>query len=168
MIDYFCLIHDYSCIKVEFGNADFAVVSAAEGKPARTYLRLVRIEKAWLIDYAIFPGTARDFLLPGGDEAALAFTAIAFAEALASKNFNEVEALFTKGAKSKLAPPLFETDKEQGYNRAKLKAAFADLYLKKFEITGLTVTGHRPDGPGKLGAEIAVSESGGKLWLNFS
>lgn len=141
-------------LKVDFATSDYALVSTA-AKPGRTYLRLVKVNAVLLIDYAIFGTIAADYPLPAGDVAARHFVAIAFAAALIGKKFDAVDALLSTSEKGKLAPPLFEADKEQGYSRSKLQSAFADLFASKLQLTGLGGSGL----PGNMNLQLYVSES---------
>ena len=133
-------------LKVAYATADFALASAdyrteelPRIPPGKTYLRLIRSNTVWLIDYAIIGRTRTTFPLPVDGQAAPTFAAIAFTEAMLTRNSAGVEQLFSKSAKAKLAPPLFDTDKEQGYSKSKLKSAVADLLPGRPIFTGLVV-----------------------------
>ncbi len=126
--------------KASVGTEDSKFVSLtdeyafAEGtaKAGKTFLRLMFVDKKWLVDYVVFSGpTAKS--LRGGQTSQF-FATLAFAEAIAAKNTVLIEALLTKTAKAKIAPPLFDEDKVQGFNRAKLKAAIDDLFSGKIAI----------------------------------
>jgi hypothetical protein len=145
-------------LKIEAATADFAFASAG-GVKGKTYLRLLRVAGDWLIDYAISGAAAANATLPGGEQAGPAFAASAFADALIVKNFTAVEALLTKAARAKLAPPLFETDKEQGYSRSKLQSALGDLLSGQLTVASLSF------GPGS--AKIELSAAGVKKSLDL-
>lgn len=127
--------------RVDYASADYLIASAGTYKPGKSYVRLIKTENTWSVDSAIFGSTAYNAPLIGSSQAAVEYTTIAFAEAILDKRFSEVEALLSKSAKEKLAPPLFDSDKEQGFSRSKLQSVFADLLAAKIESSGLSVTG---------------------------
>ena len=135
-------------LKVGYATADFALASAeyrtefkARGLPGTTYLRLVRSGTAWAIDHAIIGTKDTKFPLPANDQAPRTFAAIAFAEALMAKDMVALENLLSKSAKAKLAPPLFDIDKEQGYSKSNLKSAVEKMYPSMPVFTGLDAGG---------------------------
>ena len=129
------------------------------GAPGKTYLRMVRYDKTWLIDYAIVGSAMPFFAIPNSDQSAIAFAALAFGEALSVRNDSATEALLTKGAKAKLAPPLFDTDKEQGYSKSKLKSSLSYLFPMNPILKGLSVTGNT--------AKMEVQVEGGSGPLSY-
>lgn len=101
---------------------------AAQDGPANTYLWLVRSGSSWLIQDVVIDYVFSEFAIPDGEQAATQFAAWSFADAVAKKNISKAEARMTKALKAKLAPPLFDSDKEQGYSSTKLKSALEDLF----------------------------------------
>ncbi len=126
-------------IKLDTATAEYAFGSCGRSMPGKTYLRLLKVEGAWRIDYLIFANPSAAASLPGGEQAAPAFAALAFADSFVAKDFAAFESLLTKAAKQKLAPPLFDSDEKQGYSRSKLQTVLSDASSVKLDITRLSV-----------------------------
>jgi len=110
-------------LKVDLATADYAILSSVGNKPGRVFLRLAKVGTSWLVDHARF--NARSTI-----EVASAATLAAalFVEAVLAGDTPEIEALLSKTAKGKLAPPRFDDDKVQGFDRLNLRSSLADLF----------------------------------------
>ena len=144
--------------KTDFATSDYAIVSMA-GKPGTSRLRMLRRENTWLVDMALLNNMTPNFPMPSGDAAGPAFGALAFASALQGGNLNQVEWHLSKAVKAKIAPPLFDSDKDRGYSQSKLKSALNDLFGFPVEIAKFAVSG--------TSASFEVKGTGPKKMIEF-
>ena len=116
-------------LKIDTAAPDYAIASTVVDKPGRVYLRLSKVGPDWLIDHARFNvrNTIGIPFVSGNPAAAAALAMAFFIEAILTENKAEIEALLSKAAKSKFAPPLFDDDKLQGFSRLNLHSALAKL-----------------------------------------
>lgn len=110
-------------LKVDFAAADYALVSTTGTKPGRVLIRMVKAGSSWLVDHARF-NAQHNVNAVAAANLATGF----FVEAVLAGSKFEIEALLSKGAKAKLAAPVFEEDKAQGFSRSRLNSTLADLF----------------------------------------
>ncbi len=128
---------DSDGLKVDIATAEYAVLSTAAGKPDRLFLRLAKTGGIWIAEHVRFKAKSTiDIAFVGNAPAATLATAF-FVEAALADNKAEIEALLTKAAKGKIAPPLFDGDKPQGYSRSKLNSALTELFPAGVAFVGL-------------------------------
>ena len=128
---------DADGLKVDIATADYAVLSTAAGKPNRMFLRLAKTGGVWIVEHVRFKAKSTVGIASVGNTPAATLATAFFIEAALADNKAEMEAILTKAAKGKIAPPLFDGDKPQGYSRSKLNSALSELVPPGIVFEGL-------------------------------
>ena len=124
-------------LKVDLATADYAILSNPGSKSGRVYLRLVKTAGVWVVEQARFNGrSGLDIAFVGSTPGATLAT-ILFVEAALAGSKSELEALLSKSAKGKLAPPVFPDEIPQGFSRSKLNSALADAFPAGIAYVGI-------------------------------
>ena len=124
-------------LKVDLAAADYAILSNPGSKSGRIYLMLLKTAGGWVVEQARFNGRSGLDIAYVGSTPGATLATILFIEAALAGSKPEIEALLSKSAKGKLAPPVFPDEIPQGYSRSKLNSALADAFPAGIAYAGI-------------------------------
>lgn len=124
-------------LKVDLAAADYAILSNPGNKSGRIYLKLVKTAGVWIVEQARFHGRSGIEIAFVGSTPGATLATILFIEAALAGSKPELEALLSKSAKGKLAPPVFPDEIPQGFSRSKLNSALADAFPAGIAYVGI-------------------------------